>query len=934
MPDPDSVAPPGSASALEASSVSDPGPTQPHEGERLIPPGNRWRPWSFVPALGASLVPLLVMCTDLHFALSVPLGALFFLVSALCLLDGLGTFDDQMDGEVVTTRALLPRGLELASSCFVLIAGLRLIVAGRMPGGIALAGAFVTVSVTWCLVAAFRVLAQLGAVDRERPLLRRFGFWLLLLNFVLYLPLLGSYSLSDPWETHYGEVAREMLARDDWISTWWAQENFFWSKPVLDFWLQALSFSALGVRFQPDQMLAAAGSGLIPRPEWAARLPIVLLTFAATYALYRAVSQRFGARAGFLGGLVLTTLPYWYLIAHQSMTDMPYVAPLTAALALVLLGLGTDPEARVTVHGVRLGRRVFGVSAFHLLFGLLLLSALPQIFYLLSRHLTWQLAAPPYGFRLHFDEVLFGSAGNCGIPGNESCRVQDPVDTTLQPGTAAAIWLGVTAVLLYVNRGERRTQRLLFLAAWYATALSALAKGAPGLVLPLAIAIGGVLVTRRFRDLTRLELVGLVLIIGCVCLPWYVQMYARHGSPFTDRLLFHDMYKRAFVHVHDTNTGDDVSFRYYVWQLGYGLFPWTGLAAAGLLTFQREGDEAKSARAEALGFLALWFGFAFFLFSASLTKFHHYILPAVPPIAMLCGITIDRAFPGLVPRGRKLAAYVGVIGLSALLLLYGVFRLMPGSLLGSVPPPPASVPLAIACLVVGLLAFVFAARLWPGERDATLEPFSAAVMWLFAVGAIAVVVLVGRDLFAADDPDGPARLTHLASYNYKRPWPDTLEFRPMFAAITACVALALAALLVTRLRPHALALLAAVAIWATAWTLDVYVVRAAPHWGQRETLIAYYAKRRGPEEPLIAFQMNWKGENFYTGNHVPAFVSSGAKFKRWLEEERERGTRIFYVTTEHSRESGLKTELGEVQRYERLTTRALNNKFFLARVEL
>jgi hypothetical protein len=40
------------------------------------------------------------------------------------------------------------------------------------------------------------------------------------------------------------------------------------------------------------------------------------------------------------------------------------------------------------------------------------------------------------------------------------------------------------------------------------------------------------------------------------------------------------------------------------------------------------------------------------------------------------------------------------------------------------------------------------------------------------------------------------------------------------------------------------------------------------------------------------------------------------------------------VTTEHSRESGLKTELGEVQRYERLTTRALNNKFFLARVEL
>ena len=42
------------------------------------------------------------------------------------------------------------------------------------------------------------------------------------------------------------------------------------------------------------------------------------------------------------------------------------------------------------------------------------------------------------------------------------------------------------------------------------------------------------------------------------------------------------MYKRAFSHVHDTNAGDDTSFRYYVWQLGYGLFPWTGIAAGSL----------------------------------------------------------------------------------------------------------------------------------------------------------------------------------------------------------------------------------------------------------------------------------------------------------------------------------------------------------------
>ncbi len=164
---------------------------------------------------------------------------------------------------------------------------------------------------------------------------------------------------------------------------------------------------------------------------------------------------------------------------------------------------------------------------------------------------------------------------------NEVCRWSEPVNRVFQPALGALVWGGALGLLLFVNRGERRAQRLYFLGAWFFTCLSALAKGAPGLVLPIAIAIVGIAAARRYKDFARLELVGLCLLFACICLPWYMQMYMRHGAPFTDRLLFHDMYKRAFVHVHDTNTGDDVSFRYYVWQLGYGLFPWTGFARPG-----------------------------------------------------------------------------------------------------------------------------------------------------------------------------------------------------------------------------------------------------------------------------------------------------------------------------------------------------------------
>ncbi len=497
----------------------------------------------------------------------------------------------------------------------------------------------------------------------------------------------------------------------------------------------------------------------------------------------------------------------------------------------------------------------------------------------------------------------------------------------------ALLWLAVLAVFLWINRGERRTGRLYFLAAWYFTALSTLAKGAPGFVLPIAVTIAAICAARRFRDLARLELVGMALVVACVCLPWYVQMYVRHGPPFTDRLLFHDMYKRAFVHVHDTNTGDDVSFRYYVWQLGYGLFPWTGLCAAGLLFSGREGDEAKTRRAEALGFLLLWFIVAFSLFTISLTKFHHYILPAVPPIALLTGIVLDRALPEVTPHGEGLVAYLTLMASAALLALGGVLELGSASVVGRVPPPVASPLAAGVCLVGAAALFALAARRWPASAP-NPDDGTRNLLAFFGLAAAAVVVLVGRDLSSPNDPEGPARLTYLASYNYARTWPPNLDFQGVLGSVTAMAALATAAFAIPRWRHHAAVLVTCIGVWAAAWALDVYIVKAARHWGQRETILEYYERRKGPEEPLVAYQMNWKGENFYTGNHVPAFVSTGTKFKNFLTDERDNGTRVIFITTEHSRETTLKNELGKVKKYQRLTDKNFNNKFFLARVEL
>jgi hypothetical protein len=111
------------------------------------------------------------------------------------------------------------------------------------------------------------------------------------------------------------------------------------------------------------------------------------------------------------------------------------------------------------------------------------------------------------------------------------------------------------------------------------------------------------------------------------------------------------------------------------------------------------------------------------------------------------------------------------------------------------------------------------------------------------------------------------------------------------------------------------------------------MVKTSPHWGQHEVLEAYYRNRQSPSEQIVAYQMNWKGENFYTGNRIPAFVSTGSTFTTWLKKEKDGGAKVMFFVTEHSRVGGLKSEV-QGKTYTELTTKELDNKFVLVKVEL
>ena len=975
-------------------------PDDEDDKKEVVPKGNPLRRARGGVTLGVGgLLAFMLMAHNGQLRLGVPLGLLCVLVCAWGVMDLLGTFDDA-DEHVAnkTTLAALWTPIGYVLGAGLLLCGAHM---GTQSGwgnqwlwGIGVAVTFVGLIAA---VYSFGVALGPWAKDEDgkhRPLHARHGFWLLVAASALYLPALGSYSLWDPWETHYGEVAREILARDDWISLWWAQDGWFWSKPILNFWIQSISMASLGTHYRPDQMLIGYG-GPFAHPEWVVRFPNFLLTVVGMYLLYKGVARVFGRRAGLIGGLVLATMPDWYFLAHQTMTDMPIVAPMCATMGLVILGLFTDPERRVKVWEVNVGETRWRLSAWHLVFIAILATSIPQILYLLSRNIELVLHGDgPFGFRPHWDEFRSGSGGgNCGLPGNEACNVTHPAAIPraagphpptfglamlrlfggFEPGIQALLWGILLGSLLYLNWGERRVQRLYYLAAWYFAAIATMGKGPAGFALPVICTFAYIATKKRWADILRFEVVGGLLVILTVALPWYVAMYVRHGSPFTDRLIFHDMFNRAFSHVHDTNEGDDTSFRFYIWQLGYALFPWTGLAPLGLLWWARRGDTSDAAKGDASIFLVMWFVFAYGLFSFMGTKFHHYIFPAVPPTAMLVGVVLDEAL-GDGPLLEKTPAwpYLAALAGGATLLVAGIAQWTGGSIMGDQKAWSSLdkyvLEAGAAVLALGV-AGVFALRgkgptatfarapaaeketivaqggdpyrggqvVVKGDAEAERRTSHEGVM----IGAAAIagalaLGIVGRDLAIkpenADQP-GAIRLLHLFTYNYRRPWPDSLDFKGVltgFAIVACVVGLGLA---IVKLRKHAVMAFGAIAfVWAV-WGLDVYMVKTAPHWGHHEVMQAYYADRKGPEEPLVAYQMNWKGENFYTGNKVPAFVSSGANFTTWVKQQKDKGTRVIYFVTEHSRTGGLRSEAG-AKAYKEVTDKNLCNKFVLVRAEL
>jgi 4-amino-4-deoxy-L-arabinose transferase-like glycosyltransferase len=165
---------------------------------------------------------------------------------------------------------------------------------------------------------------SIASADRPRPVAaletasaHRPAWWAEVITLLAFCAFfffygLGSFGLLGADEPRYAQVAREMLARHDWVVP--TINGIPWlEKPALYYWGAMLSYSVFGVH------------------DWAARVPSALLATLMIVGIY-AFTRRFRLGAQLDAALIAASAAAMIGFARGASTDMPLTATFTLGM--------------------------------------------------------------------------------------------------------------------------------------------------------------------------------------------------------------------------------------------------------------------------------------------------------------------------------------------------------------------------------------------------------------------------------------------------------------------------------------------------------------------------------------------------------------------------------------------------------------------------
>lgn len=228
-----------------------------------------------------------------------------------------------------------------------------------------------------------------------------------------------------------------------------------------------------------------------------------------------------------------------------------------------------------------------------------------------------------------------------------------------------AIWAAFVATL----ERERNPRKWLFYAA-AAAALGFLVKGPLALLLPVVVVIPILLMERRSFNVQLSDVVLAGLLFLGISLPWYLAMWAQHGNEYLAGFFVGDNFERFAT----DRFNDPRPWWFYLPVLAGGLLPWTPLMLSWLgpcLSFLTRRRDIGTLDLR----LLLWAALPLLFFTLSVGKQPRYILPVLPPLAILLASSVIertsewRSLDGARRRPRRDGAVVGGSLLGGLVLV-------------------------------------------------------------------------------------------------------------------------------------------------------------------------------------------------------------------------------------------------------------------------
>ncbi|HET9553435.1 MAG TPA: glycosyltransferase family 39 protein [Anaeromyxobacteraceae bacterium] len=296
---------------------------------------------------------------------------------------------------------------------------------------------------------------------------------------------------------------------------------------------------------------------------------------------------------------------------------------------------------------------------------------------------------------------------------------------------AVAAWITAATLALAAGLlGAGRARAGWLLAGGVASGLALLTKGLIGVLFPFGVVGLWLLAARRWRLVPWLVPAGLVAL--AVAAPWYLACQ-RANPDFFHYFFVTQHFERFTGKGFNNPTGP----AFYLLVVPLGLLPWTAALPSAV---DRAWRACRADRTDARGdlLLLLWPILVVAFFSIPRSKIVGYVLPAIPPLAMLLGRWWDERLDAPPEPRRGLA-----LGTAIPLALLGAGAAAVPWVLPLVDrsQPPAPAWAAALLVATGLALVILAALAWRAHRE-------GAARRALLVQALASAVLIAGLLVA------------------------------------------------------------------------------------------------------------------------------------------------------------------------------------------